>query len=386
MGKSFLLRVYLDSLREQGTSLVASTGAAAVLSGGRTFHSFFGLGILEGGLSQTVRRAGQNHGVMQRLRQCHTVIIDEISMISGQALEAANAISKRTRGNTSAWGGLRVVAVGDFYQLPPVGQFGQAADWAFGVPGWSETQFETLTLSEMMRCADEELTQILNLIRIGEVTPEVDAYLDQKITPDRLVNHATRLFPRRQQAEDFNHLRLEELPGKRRIYPTRYSCADSRYLEQIRRSAPIPQELHLKKNALVMLRSNDPEGQWVNGSLGFLREMKAEALTIELRQGAEIRVLPIEFNQLNGEGHVIGSAKNFPVNLAYACTIHKAQGLTLDELHTDLRGVWESGQAYVALSRVRHGTGIYLAGWTKNSVRVDPAVRAFYARCAVGSA
>jgi ATP-dependent exoDNAse (exonuclease V) alpha subunit len=133
-----------------------------------------------------------------------------------------------------------------------------------------------------------------------------------------------------------------------------------------------------------MIRQNDPDGKWVNGSTGHLTKITRDKLTIELasgradRAGREIELEPTTFQMLDAEGLPVASATNFPVNLAYAMTVHKAQGATLEQLRVDLRGLWEPGQAYVALSRARGAAGLYIEGWDQRSIKVDPVVEAFH--------
>ena len=149
-GKSFLIRHYMKEVDSQELPILASTGAAAVLLGGRTFHSFFGLGIMEGGPDATYERASKDNKLMARLRKVEGVIIDEISMIPGQALMIAEALSQKARESTLPWGGMRIIAVGDFAQLPPVTQTGQR-DWCFLSQVWKATGFQTVMLSHNQR-------------------------------------------------------------------------------------------------------------------------------------------------------------------------------------------------------------------------------------------
>jgi len=130
-GKSFLLKQFLREATDEEIPILASTGAAAILVGGRTFHSFFGLGIFEGGISATIERAVENKRLVKRINETDTFVIDEVSMLSGPTLRAAETIARRVRKNSRPWGGMRVIAVGDFAQLPPVNPFSQTKEWAF---------------------------------------------------------------------------------------------------------------------------------------------------------------------------------------------------------------------------------------------------------------
>jgi ATP-dependent exoDNAse (exonuclease V) alpha subunit len=149
-------------------------------------------------------------------------------------------------------------------------------------------------------------------------------------------------------------------------------------VRRIKEMAPIPEVLHLKIGAYVMLRMNDPKGRFVNGSTGFLKERSDGNLLIELMSGRQVAIEKMTFQMLNAEGTPIAIATNFPISLAYAVTIHKAQGLTVDQAIVDLRRLWEPGHAYVAVSRVKLGQNLFVEGWEASSIRSDAKVQKFY--------
>lgn len=375
-GKSTVLRKHMSTDTGE-TAVLASTGAAAVLVGGRTFHSFFGLGILEGGMARTVERALKNPRLKKRLKATDTVVIDEISMLSGETLATAEEIARQARGNQQPWGNLRVIAVGDFAQLPPVTPNRQTPDWAFLHEVWQRSAFHAVNLETVHRSPSHDWNKVLNRVREGVcdqvVKDALNARLNKKETTD-----VTRLFGMRHEAENYNRFRLEDLPGEPSIYTTEYS-GDETALEQIKRNSPIPEELVLKMDALVMIRRNDPDGFYVNGSLGHIRALSEKFIRIELLDyGITVELEPVKFEQLNADGEVVAAARNFPLNLAYGTTIHKSQGATLDAVRMRLAGLWESGQAYVALSRVRSPERLYLDGWDPRSIRADKEVLHFH--------
>ena len=378
-GKSFLLDQYLRGKGSDDFPVVASTGAAAVIVGGRTFHSFFGLGILEGGPEKAVEMAVRSKRVRNRLQRASCVIIDEVSMLSGTTLMAAEAVAARARGSSDPWGGLRIIVVGDFAQLPPVTPGMQQKDWSFLHPVWEGSDFEPALLSTVMRTQDTEFLEILNFIRDGVVNDRVHEFLNRRRTSDTEGIDATRLYPHRAKADQYNLLRLHALPGKEYAVQTRY-MGDEKYLDSARRNLPIPDTLLLKVGALIMMRRNDVsgEGMFVNGSLGNVVGIEEEMLYVKLFTGEDIEVEKYKFSSLDGDGNEVMSAWNFPVSLAYATTIHKAQGATLDRMIVDLHQLWEPGQAYVALSRVRSGSGLLIERWSPSSIRADALVTSFY--------
>jgi hypothetical protein len=391
-GKSFLIRYFLRDKDSREFPVLASTGAAAVLVGGRTFHSFFGLGIMEGGVEATVEKAAKNRQVKNRLRKIRGFVVDEVSMLSGPTLRAAEIIARRLRESELPWGGLRVVAVGDFAQLPPVerfsgrGEAGQARGWAFLDPVWAWSGFETHYLRTQTRCKDAEYMRILALVRDGIVNDEVRRYLDSKlrIPGEGLAAEggdfdftATRLFPRREETERYNLLKLGELPAQMQTFETVYS-GDARSIESLKKHAPVPDVLSLKEGALVMLRQNDPLGRFVNGSTGVIERVTPNRLTIVLLNGRLIEIEKATFALLDAEGETVAAAVNFPISLAWATTIHKSQGATLDRMVVNLANLWEPGQAYVALSRLTQGSDLCIERWDARSIRVDPHVVRFY--------
>jgi ATP-dependent DNA helicase PIF1 len=167
------------------------------------------------------------------------------------------------------------------------------------------------------------------------------------------------------------------LPGEMICFPAVYS-GQTRSIEQLKKNSPLPEELWLKHNALVMLRQNDPKGRWVNGSTGHVRQIEANEIRIELLNGRHVSIEPVTFSMLNAEGATMAAVTNFPITLAYAATIHKAQGMTLDRLMVNLNSLWEPGHAYVAISRVIDPANLRVEAWQPSSIKADPIVEEFY--------
>ncbi len=376
-GKSFLIRYFLKDKKPKVFPILASTGAAAILVGGRTFHSFFGLGIMQGGFDVTVDRALSSKKLGKRLLKAQGVIIDEISMLSGTTLRAAETISRLVRNDKSPWGGLKVIVVGDFAQLPPVNPYGREKDWAFQDSTWEKSQFTPALLKTTVRTKELDFVEILNQVRDGEVTATVTEFLNsrQHIFEEDDFD-GTVLFPRRDITERYNLTQLGKIEGKEFAFETIYS-GDDRFLEGMMKNSPIPQMLTLKIGALVMIRQNDPRGRWHNGSLGHIKSVSHDILKISLFEGSTAEIEKVAFTTLDAEGKEVASAINFPVNLAYAATIHKAQGMTLDRVTIDLSHLWEPGQAYVALSRAKSAKGLFITNWSPTSIKSDPVVREF---------
>ncbi len=374
-GKSFLIREFLNECPEK-VPVVASTGAAAILIGGRTFHSFFGLGIMQGGAEAVAKKALKNKRLRKRLKQTKTLVIDEVSMLSGETLDAAEHIARAVKKSILPWGGIRVIAVGDFAQLPPITR-GSDKEWCFLSKAWERSRFKKVILREVKRTEDAAFLEVLEDIRWGKTSERVRTFLNERlVTADQVGSDVPHVFPRRAQTDAFNRARLNEIEYESRFYNTEYRGKDI-YVERLKRDAPIPEVLELKKNALVMLRMNDPKQRYVNGTVGTLEELDDDILLV--RAGKQLlEIKPFTFSILDDQGEEAAFAMNFPLTLAYGSTIHKVQGSTLERCHISLRALWEPGQAYVALSRARSGDAITLMDWDESSIRADVAVRQFY--------
>ncbi|MCF7844637.1 MAG: AAA family ATPase [Kiritimatiellales bacterium] len=379
-GKSFLLRQFLRSKPKRAYPVLASTGTAALLVDGRTFHSFFGLGILEGGKDATVARVLHKGRSIKRIREAECIVIDEVSMLSGETLAAAEEISRHAREDNSPWGGLRIVVVGDFAQLPPVQSNDyQQRDWAFCHPVWEASNFQSIYLQTPVRTTESDLLSVLNNVRSGIVSEEVHMFLDRRSYPGDDHFDGTRLFPRRNAADAYNHSRLETIANKLHEFPTEYA-GNSYGIEQLKKQSPIPEVLSIKVGALVMLRKNDMSFpyKYVNGSLGTITGITDDQINIHLLKGNSITLEPQTFSLLDGNGKERASAVNFPISLAWATTIHKAQGASIDRLLVNISNLWESGHAYVALSRATSEEGLFIENWEPQSIFIDPLVQEFY--------
>lgn len=375
-GKSFVIKHFTREISSKQMPILASTGAAAVLLGGRTFHSFFGLGIMEGGREATFQRASKDRRLMKRLSEVEGVILDEVSMISGDALSLAESLARIARQSDLPWGGMRMIAVGDFAQLPPVTRTGNR-DWAFKSESWIKSGFIPYQLSHNERVQDAAFLTVLSKVRNGIVDEQVRVFLNEHQFENDELDTATRLFSRRDQSLQYNLRRLAEIDAEEIRVPSIYFGSE-KHQESMMKQGPVPPELSLKIGAEVLFIQNDPNKRWVNGTRGRVVEIEDDKVVVEKRQGRDVTVEKQQFSQLDADGNMVASVIQFPLSLAYATTIHKSQGATLDELWCDLSNLWEPGQAYVALSRLRYARGLKILNWNARSIRVDPFVRQFY--------
>lgn len=389
-GKSTLIRQFQNHQGPASYPVLASTGAAAVLLGGQTFHSFFGLGVMQHGFEQTIERALKRKAIVKRLTESQGIILDEVSMLPGPALRAAEMIARKARNKDEPWGGLRVIAVGDFAQLPPVEGMGGPKPWAFQDQAWARSRFLPVVLETIVRTHDEPFIRVLNAVRDGAFNEEVGEFLNSRNAEGLLGEPITALFGRKADVDRVNQMRLESLPGEEAVIPSHVQ-GDEMAMAQLLRAAPIGESLTLKEDALVMIRQNDFKGRWVNGSQGYVRKLpgedfnedtgeitERETVGIELLNGEYVEIPKTTFHVFDAEGRKTASLTNFPISLAYALTIHKAQGATIERMAVALKGLWEAGQAYVAMSRVRAGNGLFVLNWSKESFKADPMVKQFH--------
>ena len=376
-GKSYVIRELMRKLSPKTMPILASTGAAAVLLGGRTFHSFFGLGIMEGGPKETFQRLREDRRVMKRLREVEGFIIDEISMIPSSAFEVAESLAQIARESSLPWGGMRAVVVGDFAQLPPVTRSGRQREWSFLSEVWKRSGFRIVELQHNQRTWDPGFLEVLRDLRQGIATSLVREFLESKMREHDEEDESISLFPRRDQSEIFNNKKLSQIPHPEVKIPSIY-LGQEKLVEALKRNSPVPGELTIKVGCKVLFLQNDPSKRWVNGTKGTVVDIAPDKIVVEKETWRHVSVEKTQFSLQDAEGRTVASVINFPLTLAYATTIHKSQGATLDDLWVDLSRLWEPGHAYVALSRLRSADGLKLLGWNSRSVMADPQVLQFY--------
>jgi ATP-dependent DNA helicase PIF1 len=379
-GKSFLINHYIKEYNPK-IPVVCSTGAAAVLVGGRTFHSFFGLGTLQDNHEYIVAQALANENLVRRIRHAEAIIIDEISMLPGRALNIANLICKTIREDPDMpFGGIRIIAVGDFYQLPPVkNDFNKKIEWAFNSYTWEECKFQCFELKEFMRSSDLDFLAFLSEIRAGRCGDNERKFLNAHMFKKNEHFVGTRIFARKKLVQSYNEESLLKLAGDEVVFKTKYEGED-KDIERLKRNIPIEEEIKVKENAFVMIRVNDnsPNQAYVNGTLGYLYDILHSEIVIKTLDGRLIHLAKQTFSLKDGSGDIVAAAVNYPISLAYAITIHKSQGATIDHGVVDLYNLWDSGQGYTALSRLSSPSGLRILKWNQRSIFVDREVVSFY--------
>ncbi len=371
-GKTYLLSRYIAWLRERGIepAVTAATGIAATHLGGQTIHAWSGIGVREHVSAYDLDHFAQQEKLVRRVRGAHVLVLDEVSMVSAETLSAVDLVLRTLRQRDESFGGVQVVVCGDFFQLPPVVRGGESS-FAYQSDVWQQAAFHTCYLTEQHRHGDEMLLDILNGIRSGSVTPDHRAALRARIgvsAPDSIPH----LFTHVADADRRNDERLAALPGAARRYEMR-TRGSKHNLDILRRGVLALEVLSLKVGAAVMCIRNDPQGRYVNGTLGVVTELHPGAATVQTRDRQVLTIEPETWSLLDGDT-VRAEVVQLPLRLAWAVTVHKSQGMTLDAAQVDLSKTFAYGQGYVALSRVRSLDGLYLLGMNERSCERHPGV------------
>lgn len=380
-GKSYVIKRYLSECKDE-VPVLATTGAAAVLVGGVTFHKFFGLGIADSEDSKVIEDAYQKDRVRKRILKATEIIIDEVSMLNPRVFELASEIAKKVKNNDLVFGGIRIVLTGDFFQLPPVITDERSksleSKWVFNSETWQKLNLRCIELTQTVRTDNLQFIKILNKVRFGICDEVVGAFLNSRATSKPSEEYeGTVLYATKEQVENHNKKKLASVDSKVVKFKTEVTLANPNYKGDLFKDCPIPEVLYLKEGAIVMIRKNDPENRYVNGTIGRVKKLSSEKLHITTGSGS--LVLEKEnFEIKDGDGKVQATLTNFPVVLGWAITIHKSQGASLEYLRMDLSNLWEAGQAYVALSRAVNPKTLFIEKWSSRSIKSDSDVIKFY--------
>jgi ATP-dependent DNA helicase PIF1 len=399
-GKSVTLQRLTDVLdaRKIRYALTATTGAAAVNVGGTTVHSFFkGCGLMKGTVEELVRKINYSPVLRATIAQLELFVVEEISMMSAAFLDKIDGIFKAIRKSPEPFGGCAVLFCGDFFQLPPVVDSASTGVYAFEAECWNTLRLYTVEMRTVFRQTDPAFVSLLGRARVGQLNiDDVASLLTRNNMPpqpsDDLEIQHTSLFPTNNGADKVNSRKLSEL-GDRDPSAVLYSfeaqvsvipkqsLAEAGVKELFRASqavschAPSPMTLELRTGAQVMLRANlDIRSSLANGSRGVVVGFTPEHGMPRVRflNGSTRTILPHTFEFKFPEGKV--QFVQFPLLLAWAMTIHKSQGCTLDAARISFSGLRTEGQAYVALSRVRTLAGLEIDDFNPRSVRASARV------------
>ncbi len=392
-GKTHTINEYVSYLRTHNIepSITASTGIAATHIRGMTIHSWSGIGIKERLTNYDLDKIASNEKVAKRIMHSKVLIIDEVSMLSASVFEMVEAVCRTVRRSSRPFGGLQVVLVGDFFQLPPVVKNRRAAPeentneemifdegeapkapFAYTSNAWRALNPIVCYLSEQHRQEDEGFLEVLSAIRAGEHTVAHVSRIKERLVDARSApNAVVRLFPHNADVDRINNEELGKIDGAERSFRMR-SSGTAPAVESIKRGCLSPELLVLKVGANVMFTKNNPSGSFVNGTLGKVTSFASTgAPVVKTRGGATIVAEPMDWT-MEEDGKVKAKLVQVPLRLAWAITVHKSQGMSLDSAVMDLSQAFEYGQGYVALSRVRTLAGLHLLGLNERALEVHP--------------
>ncbi|MGL3045661.1 AAA family ATPase [Acinetobacter pecorum] len=377
-GKTYTLNQYINYLkaRKVSVAITASTGIAATHMNGMTIHTWAGIGIKDFLSEEDLKRMKERKYLKEHLENAQVLIIDEISMLHAKQLNLVNQVLKYFKESDEAFGGIQVIVAGDFFQLPPVGKNDERNrdKFCFMSDAWVEAKFRVCYLTEQHRQGNDYLNDILNAIRAQAINHEHRTALQATRQQD-IGETYTRLYTHNMDVDSINFKHLNEIDNDPRQFDAQCDGND-KLIETLKSSVRAPESLTLKKHAKVMFVKNNFDMGYINGSLGevigFEEDDEYGVLPkVKLTDGTTLIVEPETWSVDNEAGKTIASFQQIPLRLAWAITIHKSQGMTLEAAEIDLSHTFEKGQGYVALSRLKSLNGLRLKGFNEQALELD---------------
>jgi hypothetical protein len=375
-GKTYLLNKYIKFLKDNNVDvgITASTGLAATHMGGVTIHAWSGLGIRNELTEYDLDELEERQYLWRRFEKVKVLIIDEVSMLHHYRLDLVDRVLRHFKRNEKPFGGIQVVLCGDFFQLPPVVRAGEPkAQFAYNSEAWKSLDLRICYLEEQHRQTDKDFIGVLNAIREARVNEETLNLLRNCYNKKNKCDiEPTRLHTHNENVDTINAAELKKIPGDTYTYKMSDKGAE-RLVELLEKSCLAPRELHFKVGAKVMFVKNNNEQGFVNGTLGVVESCDHFGPIVRTTTGSMIKVEPATW-MIEENGKLKAEIKQYPLRLAWAITVHKSQGMSLDSVEVDLSKSFEKGMGYVALSRVRTLAGLKLLGLNKNALEVSEEI------------
>ncbi len=387
-GKTHTVNQYVLYLRERGVepAVTASTGIAATHLGGMTIHSWSGVGIRTRLNSYDLDKIASTEYLVKRIGRAKVLIIDEVSMLSPNMLSLINSVCREVKQNILPFGGLQVIFVGDFFQLPPIVKNEERNNvqtllkeslprFAYDSSAWIGAKPFICYLTEQYRQDDQVFLGLLSALRRNEFGSEHLRCLSARKTDQQAMpKNALKLFSHNVDVDKVNDEMLAKLPGETREF-FMSSRGPRALVASLQKGCLSPETLGLKIGASVMFTKNNSREGFVNGTVGKVEGFKKDDGNpiVRTRDNRLISAEPMDWT-MEEAGRIKASITQLPLRLAWAITVHKSQGMSLDEAVMDLSGVFEYGQGYVALSRLRSLLGLHLLGWNERAFQVHPEV------------
>lgn len=375
-GKTYVLNQYISYLKERkvAVAVTASTGIAATHMNGMTIHSWAGIGVKEFITQGNLVSMKSKKYLKTHLEKVKVLIIDEISMLHLNQLNAVDVVLRYFNDNLMPFGGVQVVLCGDFFQLPPIGNQGETSKekFAFMSESWVKASMAVCYLTEQYRQSDNDLNLILNEIRTGKISKNSYSKLQETANNKlKAEDEPTKLYTHNYDVDRINAEHLSKLPGVPKSFTAKTS-GNKKLVETLKKSVLAGENLAFKIGAKVMFVKNDKEKRYVNGSLGTIIGFNEEGNpSVKLLDGKTIFAEKENWSIIDDGGKTLASYNQIPLRLAWAITVHKCQGMTLDAAEIDLSKTFEMGQGYVALSRLKKLENLELKGLNEMALRVD---------------
>lgn len=368
-GKTELLKYFKKNTKKK-VILLSPTGIAALNAGGQTIHSLFrfDFGVQE---KETINKEWFKHS-NDMLKVVDTIILDEVSMIRPDIFEAVDLVMRNVRKCVLPFGGVQIICIGDLFQLPPVITDKEVyrclkdiygGTLFFNAPSFKEADFKIYELSHIYRQKESNFIDILNKIRVGNITLDILETLNKNVITSDNIDHTVTLTTTRAASDTINNRKLDELPGEEFIYTAKVEGNIDKS------SYPADYEIHLKVGAQIIMLANDIDGRWVNGTLGIITDLSANSIQVKIddidylidKKTWKKYKYKYDAQSKSITQEIDGEFKQFPLKLAWAMTIHKSQSKTYKSVLVDLgSGAFETGQVYVALSRCTSLEKLYL--------------------------
>jgi len=378
-GKTYVLNEFIRQASRQGknVAVTASTGIAATHIGGTTIHSWSGLGIKDFLTDWDRERLQGTDRLIKRYNATDVLVIDEVSMLHGQRLNMVSEVAKLLRKNDAPFGGLQVILVGDLFQLPPITRGNGPVDFVHLSAAWQELDPKICYLTEQHRQdSGDGLLDLLEAMRRGDINEMHEAALQERLREKRSSDQAvTRLYSHNMDVDSINQRHLKEIDRDAKMYQMQTSGQAAK-IETLVKSVLAPETLELKIGAEVMFVANNFASGYVNGTRGRVLDFVDDLPLVALPNGRELKVERHSW-KLEEDGKTRAEVAQLPLRLAWAITVHKSQGMSLDAAEIDLSRSFTPGMGYVALSRVRSMDGVYLNGINQTALLMHPAIHMF---------
>jgi len=376
-GKTFLLTKFIAYLRKKNINvgITAATGIAATHIDGRTIHSWSGMGIKDELTDKEIAQLLKKDKLRARIKETEVLIIDEISMLDALRLELLDRICRLAKEPLLPFGGMQVVMCGDFFQLPPVDAKNGHPAFAYESSAWKRANIRICYLNKQYRQRDLGFIRILNKIRNNQADQDTLAKLKMRLRQAiklKTIN-PIKLYTHNIDVDAINNNELSKIPGDEFNYEM-MGYGPKELVGVLKKNCLAPEHLSLKIGAMVIFVKNNFNQGYVNGTLGKVIGFdKFDFPVVEIESGDEITVTTASWN-IEEDRQIIASIAQVPLRLAWAITVHKSQGMTIDAAEIDLSKSFEYGMGYVALSRVRSLENIKLMGINEMALKVNPKV------------